>query len=722
MFCTEENEDSQAYTTIRKLQMVGPETHLHFTNQKNHRPQTSSAQHRKLVSQPRPRRDSFDSLPTSSSGTEISPHETKENHKGSTSSLDHHHDSREEGHRREKLDNKVHPPSVHAPSDMHLKNSDNPKLLEWLRHKNAEFRQQKKAERAKRREERETNMMETERKQARRTKSEEQVKEWMEMKRKEAAERGKEERTRKKLLAQQVAEQKNSRNTSSSLTIHRIDRPASASPPPATKKYIPIKRPESAHVKLDSEAAIPKPPDSKFVYRRPVSGHLRLMKLQRARNSHEANQQRNETLSPEEKLKRARMSYDAWLIAKRKEDIQKRKEAGKQKELIKSDPEMERIIPEIARKRIERIRNGKQHIDTGIKKIDQHANKVFGDGDLEEEDGIPSADGDNVPNPSSYKLCIEGSAASLVEVTNRSRPVSAKTRMPIPQSLFSPRRAKSATPKVDAIMNQTEEAKDNPFKLPFPEEHGAPEHVLRVQEKLFSQNLIEAQSKDWCPEPQICPVADGTRAPGPNKESTPRTSMTLLQQIEAAAQEQDEAETKKDTKQTDPLKTLPAILFQNTQDCDGKEYIQSASSTNTIYEKAKIKSENRQGEEAEKTHFSADCTDDVADNSRHQDLGKAAEDAPSEKLQQTFNLLPDATTRLPCERELEETIPLMSVTLEEKKLDADQGQSRDEDALHKLLSKHVSFSEEATVHEMKESAESETSENEQEENECEDEF
>nr|KAG5699427.1 hypothetical protein BaRGS_016273 [Batillaria attramentaria] len=506
-----ENDDN-AYSTIRVLQTTGPDLHMQVR-----------------------RKGSVDSSPTSSSGA--SQHRQEEDRQNDNSAGRYSYDDDRFD------DDNTSPRRVYLSNEMHLKYSDNPKLQEWLKRKNAEYRRQKKAERAKKREERNDKMVEQEQKIARREKSSERVKEWMDMKRKEAAIRNKEERRRKKQQARQEAAHRASRSPSGGVMGKRIDRPASA-PASRDKKHIPIKRPESA-VRLDNgDGTVPKPPDSKFVYKRPVSGRVKLMKLQNERNSRarSADQQRYEALSPEEKEKRARLSYDAWLVAKRKEDQQKKKEAQKQKDLIKSDPEMERIIPELAKKRIERIKSGKKRIDTGMQNIDNAANTSFGGGDFDQESPEAIQEGhppnDNVPRPSSYKLAVDGAAASLAEVNTRARPVSAKTRMPIPQSALSPRRPKSATPKVKAVMDKDQSDEPNPYKLPFPDHMGVPEQVKRVQEKIFSPHLIASANSER-PEPQGCASVETGGCPkgvdGVHSEPPPRASLVLLQEIEAAA-------------------------------------------------------------------------------------------------------------------------------------------------------------------------------------------
>lgn len=569
----ETGEESKAYATIRELQTGGKRVQLHISYDRQ-RPSTASAHkpaqnNLKVTSKPpiprRHRKGSVESSPTSSSGaSEIK----KADHNGDYSS---------EGESSRSRDS---PKRVYLPSDMHLKNSDNPELLDWLKRKNVEYRCTKKAERAKRREERNEKMLANELKIARREKSAEKVQKWMEAKRKEAARHEREgRRSRKQDKARQEAARRATSSTGGVVKFQTVDPPPSALRPhsaPSSKpqNYIPVKRPESAAdtaAKLDGTA--PKPPDTKFVYKRPVSGRVRLIKLQNKWNSdaRKADQKRAEELTADEKEKRARTSYDSWLIAKRRNDLEKRKEAKLQQEMSKSDPELRDIIPQMARHRIEKIKNGKKRIDTGRSDIDGHSNAQF-DGvdfgyDDEEattvtEEGSGERDGSSVPKPSSYHLSTEGTSASLVELSTRARPVTAKTHMPIPQSVFSPRQRHSpAKPRpqsartsgrVRAVMDADLSQEPNPFKLPFPEELGVPDHVKRVQKQIFSKGLTASQqsSKSERPEPQGCASTESTCPRGlegacaehsgaegdsGRLKSGLHTSMQLLQEIEAAA-------------------------------------------------------------------------------------------------------------------------------------------------------------------------------------------
>ncbi|XP_035671926.1 uncharacterized protein LOC118412956 [Branchiostoma floridae] len=67
------------------------------------------------------------------------------------------------------------------------------------------------------------------------------------------------------------------------------------------------------------------------------------------------------------------LSYDQWLVQKRREDQQKKMQV--QKEEV--DPELQSIIPELARRRVDRATTRKKKLDTGIKQKqrDEDCNK-----------------------------------------------------------------------------------------------------------------------------------------------------------------------------------------------------------------------------------------------------------------------------------------------------------------------------------------------------------
>ncbi|GFS23676.1 hypothetical protein ElyMa_003395300 [Elysia marginata] len=392
----------------------------------------------------------------------------------------------------------------------HLKNSSNPALKKWLRRKDRELRKKKKEERAQQLAEELTKQEEKRKRETLFQDSDKKVKEWMVRKRKEAVRQAREERRRLK-EEQKEKEEREAIQQQYNSPFRLTERPQSAPSGQLNhhgrKLFIPIIRPErpiaggggggdnsnnGTHQNANSntleandngeenksepiEPKIPRPPvASKFVYKRPVSGRVRLMKLQQEKKADakrtELEKMLHEKKLAEEKARKMRMSYDQWLIKKRSEDYEKRQEAARQRALAKSDPELERIIPEVARRRIENIQRGKRRVTTGEEALDSELNKSFGGGDFPGEQ-----------NGNSYRLEVSGSSL-------KQRPSSAKASLN-PRVSKSPRRPQSAHPRVKSVMEENHEAHKNAFKLPFPAENGAPKHVLARQEKLFAHHL-----------------------------------------------------------------------------------------------------------------------------------------------------------------------------------------------------------------------------------------
>ena len=397
-------------------------------------------------------------------------------------------------------------------TETHLKHSSNPALKKWLRRKDKELRKKKKEERAQQLADELEKQEEKRKRETLFKDSDKKVKEWMVRKRKEATRLAREDRRRLKEEEKEKQEREAIQQQYNS-PFRLSERPQTAPSGHLThhdrKLFIPIIRPErpiagggnsngthenatgnppegdgSSDNQKDGEGnpiepKIPRPPlASKFVYKRPVSGRVRLMKLQQEKKADakrtELEKMLHEKRLAEEKAKKMRISYDQWLIKKRSEDYEKRQEAARQRALAKSDPELERIVPEVARRRIENIQRGKRRVTTGDKTIDSEVNKSFGGGDFHSD-----SEGNN------YRLEVSGSSF-------KQRPSSAKASLN-PKVSKSPRRPQSAHPRVKSVMDEDHDTQKNAFKLPFPAENGAPKHVLAKQEKLFSQHLTHPE-------------------------------------------------------------------------------------------------------------------------------------------------------------------------------------------------------------------------------------
>ncbi|GFN76135.1 hypothetical protein PoB_000264100 [Plakobranchus ocellatus] len=407
-------------------------------------------------------------------------------------------------------------------TETHLKHSNNPALRLWLRRKDKEFRQRRKEDKARQLAEKLDKQEEMRKRDSLFQDSEKKVKEWMTKKRKEANRQAREERRKLKEEEKERQEREAIQQQYNS-PFKLSERPQSAPSGSVThhgrKLFIPIVRPErpiagggsnnNAHENATNvaevngspgdrdkegsegseiEPKIPRPPlASKFVYRRPVSGRVRLMKLQQERKADakrtEVEKMLHEKKLAEEKARKMRMSYDQWLLKKRSEDYAKRQEAAHQRALAKSDPELERIVPEVAKRRIENIKRGKRRVNTGDKTLNKEVNKSFGGGDFN-SDGETN---DEAPNTQAASYRLEVSGTSF-----KQRPSSAKASLN-PRVSKSPRRPKSAHPRVQSVMDESDPPK-NAFKLPFPSENGAPKHVLAKQDKLFAHHITHPES------------------------------------------------------------------------------------------------------------------------------------------------------------------------------------------------------------------------------------
>ncbi|KAL3841625.1 hypothetical protein ACJMK2_019739 [Sinanodonta woodiana] len=420
------------------------------------------------------------------------------------------------------------PPGI----DHHIKYSDNEILKKWLKEKDKQYRKQKAKERAKKREEHEKAVLEANEVFKRMMESEQIVKEWMTEKKKEAILHRKEKKQKKQ-------EDKDLKKVNISLPGKGLaTRPQSAPPRHRSKQQglsksnmneADLKGEETQeHVReqiheerlIEEEGKQSKtakdghlPPQTKFMYKRPVAGNIKFKMPQKERSKGETERKKGDKkeTSNEDKSDEARMSYDQWLLRKRKEDTEKKVEAERKKELTKSDSELEQIIPEMARRRIENIKNKKKRVDTGIKKIDDELNASFGGADFDSEasqgeitkQSYQLSSGSKSDRPSAAAKQFKGSSA------NHGRPKTApseKARVPVPKHSKDSPRMVIVTKNADEIIS--EENKSNPFKLPFPPEEGTPRHVASMQRKLFADHISKRLSEEERPEPQGCDATD----------------------------------------------------------------------------------------------------------------------------------------------------------------------------------------------------------------------
>lgn len=390
--------------------------------------------------------------------------------------------------------------------DHHIKYTKNEQLKQWLKEKNKIYRQHIKEEKIKKREERDRLINEANDKIEKRIESQKLVKKWMKEKNKELLRKHREEKKREE--AEKAEQKKMQVNLpGDTMQIRPQSAPPSARPddvkvdeqeckgektPSYVKDQIHMKREimeENKQAKLAKQE--PHPPQTKFIYKRPVAGKIKFkMQQDRAKSPH--GDKSDGEQGGEGQEKGMRMSYDDWLKKKRRDDSAKRKEDMRNKELAKSDPELDRIIPALAKKRVESVLNSRKRVDTGIKQYDEKANKSFGGADF---------NGEEKTRPrSAYRLAGEkadGPALIVKQVRPQTAP-SSRGKVPHPQkSVKSPRKA-VIPQKPDAIMSNSDQS--NPFKLPFPPEQGVPKYVAERQRKIFAdqmnQRLAEAEQQE----------------------------------------------------------------------------------------------------------------------------------------------------------------------------------------------------------------------------------
>lgn len=409
-------------------------------------------------------------------------------------------------------------PEIH-----HIKASKNPDLIKWLKQKDKDHRKKEKEERKKKREEREKLVLEANEKFERRLESQKIVKKWISEKEKDYRKTLKEKKQHEKELELQEKIRIELSSPTRGITVRAQTAPSQWKQKSPRHSYKTKKNGEatdntdstaqtvqdqlgtsSEHLKFDlndQKSHDPLPPTSKFMYKRPVAGKIKLNMRNRPMSAQPKLQSTHTEKehwqsAKDESDKNLRLTYDDWVNTKRKEDKEKRKqEKIRQKEVLsKSDPEIAKLVPEVAKKRIHTMLNERKSIDTGIKRYDATANRSFGGG---------SFDGSKSPKPPSkahsYKMADDrpGTAkdrtVESLKVSGRiyQRPGTAPAagkKVPVPmRSPYSPVPS-SAPAHVEEIMNSEDQA--NPFVLPFPPEQGVPTHLANMQKKLFSEETL----------------------------------------------------------------------------------------------------------------------------------------------------------------------------------------------------------------------------------------
>ena len=420
-------------------------------------------------------------------------------------------------------------------TDYNLKNTDNETIKEWLKRKNDLIRKQRAEERKKKREERKKEQAEVMKKKEKYLHSKEKVEVWFKAKRMEAIRMRKEERNHKKHQTEERA--MHNPGTITVVSGQGFDYPPA--PPMYKTKHVvrpgtstgdakqrpaaelPVageETPDSVRTELSKrqleqeekqqssltqkiQVEGPHPPATKFVYKRPVLGRVRLRVRQQTpdKNSERSGRKEKkvETQVRREEMK-LRKSYDEWLAEKHNSNNERRRDFSKQNKMTKSNPE----LGWREAKQEEQCVVGTDVNSCDPADLDELTHKLVSevlssleDEELEEDENSKS---DN-------QLQVSGSKASLSV-----RPKSASSA-PVPslQMSKSPRRPASAKPHPKSIKEKGEHVSSTPgIKLPFPPEMGVPKHVESRQKKLFSPKLWENPEDSRRPEPQGCDATD----------------------------------------------------------------------------------------------------------------------------------------------------------------------------------------------------------------------
>ncbi|XP_062604072.1 E3 ubiquitin-protein ligase RBBP6-like [Saccostrea cucullata] len=397
----------------------------------------------------------------------------------------------------------------------HLKYSSKEELRIWLKKKDKLYRRKVKEEKAKKRAEREQMVLEANEKFEKRLEAQKIYKKWADQKNKEIADQKKKERKEHKRILKEYEEKNEKKNIRPESAPLRRKDPSGGIKVEGTADTNVNIRDKSNKASNDSALlATPHPPTSKFIYKRPVAGRIKLAVNGNSPHGQKSEQERPKTASSSrsKSAEGNRMSYDQWVLQKRKQDQKKKEleEKHKKDQMSKSDPDLNKLIPDIARKRVHNVLEGKKRIDTGVKRIDDKLNKKFGGADFDSERTETEAsenvrysyrlesDRTETPSPGG-QINVSGKAIKRPPTGTRRPQTAPSGRVPPPKkSSGSPRQA--MVPKLEDVMN--EENTSNPFKLPFPAEQGVPKHVASRQRKLFAEQIWERLEGEERPEPQ----------------------------------------------------------------------------------------------------------------------------------------------------------------------------------------------------------------------------
>ena len=319
-------------------------------------------------------------------------------------------------------------PARRKPEDHHLKNSDNPKLIEWLKQKNKIHRKQKAKERKEEREKEKARRKEEEAKLVRKQESQKKVQEWMLAKKRQSSKSRERNTSRPRRAVQSDSEDENNveylegggKIRVETKKIERRDEAEGKDNDEVTAERESIKDDEEnknenvesdANEKEDGEKEnkaeikplkektkrgrkrhrlkmaqkiissddIPEIPPSAG-----MNGHIplksrQLPKIKKRKTKLQKKKKEEPDEKPVDEEKQKRFSYDAWLKQKQEQDKKQRQKEKSEKAKAASEvtPELANVVSTVAQNRMKSLRDQKKRIDTGLPDIDAAANKQY---------------------------------------------------------------------------------------------------------------------------------------------------------------------------------------------------------------------------------------------------------------------------------------------------------------------------------------------------------
>ncbi len=352
--------------------------------------------------------------------------------------------------------------------DNHIKHSKNPKLQQWLKEKNKEFRKLRREERKKKRAERKVKRKEMEEKEILRQKSDEAVKKWFYKKNKDV-------RLLKK--RQQLSPGLDSSSTAMSETPSTVSN--------VTEEIISLENGEKmscpqglTETQPKKKKAVHRPLSAKFDYDKPA-----ITRKQIRPKSSRPPKKKDPAEEEKDKENKKRASYDDWLKEKDKLNQQKNEEAKKNKavEAAKSDSQTDEVISKVGKKRVDNILKGKKKIDTGIKKVDDKANAGYG---KEKAEG----DAEEAELTNKYKNMDDGETENG-QSESKDSTKSSRSIFDVPP----PRPSKSPAPPKDSIAEE-QSGSDSPVPRPPSVTSSSPRPKLSAHRKI---KQLKAEKESW---------------------------------------------------------------------------------------------------------------------------------------------------------------------------------------------------------------------------------